>query len=243
MEVVILAAGISSRLRPLTNSLPKSLLKVNGKEIISHIIENALQVQPERFIIVTGYLEDKLKNYLKNKYPEINFTFITNKLFETTNNEYSLYLALREVKKDFVLLDSDIIFHPAILNQIIDNKESISLAVKRHKLGEEEMKIVADNNGNIKLIGKNLSPEECYGESIGIEYFPEKSINILKEIVDDRIENRKILNDYYESSFQEMINRNIPFKLVDIGELYAIEIDFIEDLKRAEEILKNEKIY
>ncbi len=239
MDGLILAAGMATRLRPLTQNMPKCLLKLNNKPILQYIIENLFDNNIEKIIIVTGFLEDKIKGFIKKNYDLNNFVFITNKDYADTNNAYSLLLARNKIEKDFVLLDSDIIFDKKIISLITKEIKGTMLAIKRHNLAEEEIKVVMDKEGEIKEIGKEVPVEKAFGESIGIEYFPQEYITPLFNTLEKRIIKEKRYSEFYEASFQEMIKQGHKFYGVDIGQLEAIEIDFKEDLKKAEQIVKN----
>ena len=78
MKAIILAAGIASRLRPLTDNTPKCLLKVGDKTILEHTLENLIANNITDIIIVTGYLENLVKSFVKEKFPQLNVTFIYN---------------------------------------------------------------------------------------------------------------------------------------------------------------------
>lgn len=239
MDGLILAAGMATRLRPLTNNKPKALLELNNKPIINYIIDNLLYFNIDKIIIVTGYKGEMLREHLKKNYPDIRFVFVENKEYETTNNSYSLLLAENYITDEFLLLDSDIIFERNIIKLLVSNSNGgVKLAVKKHKLADEEIKVIMKSDNQIIKIGKELDPKISYGESIGIEYFPSDTINVLFKTLRQRILIEKKYNEFYEASFQQMINNGIKFWGIDVGKLEAVEIDYMEDLKKAEKIIK-----
>ena len=121
MHAVILVAGTATRLRPLTDSTPKCLLRVKGRAILGMMIENLRLSGIEHFVLVTGYLEDQIHRFIKENYPAVKVTFISNELFASTNNIYSLWLAKDRVKsKDFLLLDGDIVFDRGIIDLLLN---------------------------------------------------------------------------------------------------------------------------
>ena len=97
---VILAAGIGSRLYPITEVMPKSLVRVNGREIVDYQIQGYIKagIKEEDISIVTGYRSPQFKDYLQTNYPKVNV--IENKDYLTTNNMYSLYMALNFIKEN-----------------------------------------------------------------------------------------------------------------------------------------------
>jgi choline kinase len=111
MKGVILAAGIASRLRPLTDSMPKCLLSIGGETILGRTLNNLSASGIEDVVIVTGYLSTQIRRFVTKKFPELHVMFIQNDVYATTNNMYSLWLAKEEIiREDMILLDIYIIF-------------------------------------------------------------------------------------------------------------------------------------
>ena len=102
-----------------------------------------------------------------------------------------------------------------------------------HQLGEEEIKVIVDSTNKILHIGKELIPEKSYGESIGIERFSHDFFKKLGKVLDRKIIEEKNVNEFYEASFQELINSGNGFFAVDVSEYKSMEIDIPDDLIRA----------
>ena len=102
-RAIIMAAGYGTRLRPITLSTPKPLIKVNGIRMIESVIEALLKNDIREIYVVTGYLAEKF-DFLEEKYPEV--TLIYNPYFSKYNNISSLYVA-RDHLKDVIILDGD----------------------------------------------------------------------------------------------------------------------------------------
>lgn len=237
MKAVILAAGVASRLRPLTNDTPKCLLKVGPKSILEHTIENLTANKISEIIIVTGYLEKQIRDFINMRFPELNITFCYNEFYGSTNNIYSLWLAGKALNGDgMLLMDSDIIFDKQIIAKLCNSVYKSCLALKRHVVSDEEIKVRADNNGRVLEISKEVKPSESTGESIGIEIFDRELIPELFRVIDHKINVEKNVNQFYEAAFQELINSNHEIYIVDITEYFCIEIDTAEDLKIAGEL-------
>ena len=170
MKAVILAAGIASRLRPLTDTTPKCLLKVGERCLLQRAFDALLQNGFREFVIVTGYRQQQIVNFLEAHYPALEVTFIYNEKYASTNNIYSLWLTRPYVdKEDILLLDSDILFDPQIVAKLLGYGQADALALNHHTLGEEEIKVIADNDGKVLEISKTCSISRAIGESIGIQ--------------------------------------------------------------------------
>jgi len=237
MQGVILAAGTATRLKPLTDNCPKCLLPIGKTNILHRTITNLLWNKIDDIIIVTGFLNHKIEEYVKNNFPSLNVTFIHNKDYENNNNCFSLWLARNHIKNNFLLLDSDILFQKEIIKRIIDANHECCLAVNCHECGEEEIKVVVDGNYRIKEISKIVEPKIALGESIGIEFFSGKGMKDMLEILNKRVNHEGKINEWYEASFQEWIDNGGTLHAVDVSDYLAMECDFAEDLKLAEETI------
>lgn len=230
MKAVILAAGSATRLRPLTDDMPKALLPVNEKCIIQYAIDSLESHGVIDFIVVTGYRHEKIESFLYNHYPKLNFSFIRNEQYEKTNNIYSLWLALSYSEpEDIILLDSDIVFEDKLIGRILDFPYKNVVAVVKHPLGDEEMKVQIGRNGLISEISKTAKAESAIGESIGIEKFSKKYVDSLRSELDKMIHTEGLCNEFYELAFTRLAQNGKYLNYIDISNYFAMEIDTIED--------------
>jgi choline kinase len=194
-KCVILAAGASTRLRPLTDSKPKCLLEVGGKTLIERTIENILDAGIKEIAIVIGYRGEMIREFIKQCFPHIHIRFILNPNFFNTNNAYSLLLARKflenkegDVRSELLLLDSDILFSSKLLPFIFSSNLQDCVAVRvSGEHCEEEIRVKTDIYLNIVLIGKETPLNETYGESIGIEMFSAKTTAQLFTILEQHV--------------------------------------------------------
>jgi choline kinase len=241
MKTVILAAGAGSRLKPLTDHVPKCLLKVGVKCILEMTIENLLATNNSEIIIVTGYLENKIREFIRERFPHLQITYIYNELYASTNNIYSLWLAKDEVLgHDMMMLDSDIVFDERIISKLQNSGYKNCLALKRHEVHDEEIKVKTDAHGCVIEIGKEVNMSQAAGESIGIEIFGIEALVELYFILDRKVVTEKKVNQFYEAAFQELSDNNLF--IVDTTEYFCMEIDTEEDLKIAEGLSLNQFI-
>lgn len=243
MQAVILAAGVSRRLRPLTDYIPKCLLDVSGRNLLQRTLDNLAINKITDILIVTGYRENMIKEYVEKSVSGLNVTFITNPDYQHNNNSYSLWLSRNFVKEDFILLDSDILFDERIITKLIQSQYHNCLAVNADgELDKEQMKVVVDKDFRILQIGKEIEVDKSYGESIGIEKFSFDFSRMLFEILDRKITKENKVNEFYETTFQEIVDRHDPqysIYCVDISEYQCIEIDTIEDYNKANQLTIN----
>lgn len=237
---VILAAGMAKRLRPLTDKKPKCLLEVGGMTLLERTVKAMQQAGITEFVVVTGYKAEMIRAFL-NAYTEqetgIHFTFLHNADYEHNNNIYSLWMAGEVVKgKEFLLMDSDILCDPAAVVRIANEGES-ALAVNRHELGEEEMKVVVDGEQHITAISKTCKPENAMGESVGIEKITAAYSAALYRELDMMILKEGLIDIFYERAFERLIPQGHTFKVVDTTNYFSYELDTPEDLAHAQEAM------
>jgi len=226
---VILAAGMAKRLRPLTDTMPKCLLKVGGRTLLERTVEAMRQAGISEFVVVTGYRGDMIHDFLTAYDKLLSFTFLHNADYEHNNNIYSLWMAGEVVRgKDFLLMDSDIFCDPAAVVRIAQEPES-ALAVNRHECGEEEMKVVVDGDMRITEISKTCRPEDAMGESVGIEKIAADYSEALYKELDQMIIEEKLIDIFYERAFERLIPQGYTFRVVDTSSYYSYEIDTPED--------------
>ena len=242
---VILAAGMAKRLRPLTDTKPKCLLKVGERTLLERTVVAMAAADISEFVVVTGYRADQIRDFLDNLVkPEFlgkpRFTYLHNADYEHNNNIYSLWMAGQVVRgKEFLLMDSDILCDPAAVLRIAQEPEA-ALAVNRHELGEEEMKVVVDDQMHITEISKTCRPEDAMGESVGIEKITAAYSEALYRELDQMILNEGLIDIFYERAFERLIPQGHTFRVVDTTNYFSYELDTPEDFQRAQELMPAE---
>ena len=221
MKAVILAAGCATRLRPYSEDTPKTLLQVGGVPILRRTITSLLRCGFDQFVIGTGYLEHMVRESVASWFPQLDVTFVSNPDFRSTNNAYSLLLTRPHVESDgFILLDGDVVFDVSVIEELVER-------------GPEEVKVTADPLDRVLAIGKHVPVRSAMGESVGIEWFSAASSKKLFGALHQRVRESGLINEYYEASFQQILDEGTTLYGVDIGTMYATEIDTIEDLLAA----------
>ena len=224
-----MAAGMAKRLRPLTDTMPKCLLKVGGRTLLERTVEAMHQAGITEFVVVTGYRGDMIRDFLMAHFQQFSFHFLHNADYEHNNNIYSLWMAGEVVRgKDFLLMDSDILCDPAAVVRIAD-ENTAALAVNRHECGEEEMKVVVDSDMRITEISKTCRPDDAMGESVGIEKITADYSEALYLELDQMILEEKLIDIFYERAFERLIPQGHTFRVVDTSSYFSYEIDTPED--------------
>jgi len=230
---VILAAGMAKRLRPLTDSKPKCLLEVAGKTLLQRTVDAMLRAGARELLVVTGYRAGMIRDFLAIHYPELQIEFLDNIDYEHNNNIFSLWMAMQELHgQEVLLMDSDILCDPEAVSRVA-RQEATALAMQRHELGEEEMKIVVDADGCITEISKTCKVEDAIGESVGIEKMTPDYSEALYQELRRMIEDEGLIDIFYERAFERLIPQGHTFKVVDTTDLFSYELDTPEDFEKA----------
>ena len=237
---VILAAGMAKRLRPLTDTKPKCLLKVGDRTLLERTIDAMAATGITELVVVTGYRGEMIREWINTHRQTLKWTFIDNADYEHNNNIYSLWLAGQVVRgQEFLLMDSDILCDPKAVAEVARQQEP-ALALNRHELGEEEMKIVVDQDNRITEISKTCRVEDAVGESVGIETMTAAYSEALYRELDQMIEKEGLIDIFYERAFERLIPQGHTFKVVDTTRFFSYELDTPEDFERATALLQEE---
>ena len=234
---VVLAAGMAKRLRPLTDTKPKCLLEVGGKTLLQRIVDAMADTGITEFVVVTGYRAEQIRDFLTQRYPDFTIHFLHNADYEHNNNIYSLWMSGQVARgQEFLLMDSDILCDPETV-AVVARQETSALAVNRHELGEEEMKVVVDADMHITEISKTCRPENALGESVGIEKMLADYSEALFRELDQMIVHEGLIDIFYERAFERLIPKGYTFKVIDTTRFFSYELDTPEDFEQASRLL------
>ena len=170
---LVLAAGPGSRLSPLTDALPKTLLPVDGERPILDItLANLKHVGLAEVVVVTGFAADAVRGQVPalERRHGLRLELIYNDKAEVWNNAYSLWCAREAFAEGVLLVNGDTV-HPAVVEErmLAARGPEVLLALDREKtLGEEEMKVLLSSDGRLERIDKQLDPPSAHGEYIGV---------------------------------------------------------------------------
>lgn len=241
MRAVIIAGGLSKRLRPRTENIPKTLLKLDEKIILEHILDSARAGGIKHFELLTGHGHDYVEGFMrlyKEHYPEITFDITYIDRYADTGNIIALEAGHHLFDDDIVIINSDTIFHSDIIKKLLsDTAENAMIVDDVKELGEEEMKVLVDDDHIIYKIHKSLDPQESHGEYVGVMKFGKNVQSAMKESVSTLMAEDDSL--YYEDAIQKMIDDNgIIITSVSTEGLPVMEIDTEEDLDEAKGLIK-----
>ena len=232
MKVVLLNSGIGKRLAPLTNNIPKCLIKINGNEtILDHQLKSILNCGLKEFIITTGPFEATIINHMEQNYPSIKIQYVNNPVYNKTNYIYSLHLAKDIINDDILYSHGDLIYSENLVKLLLESKDKDCVLVNKSiPPPEKDFKSIIFND-RVNKIGVNLKGNNTaflaplYKLSKGF-------ISRWLQEIENFIDNNRV-NCYAEDALNEILDTLI-LKPCYYDE-FCVEIDDHEDL----EVVKN----
>lgn len=175
MQAIILAAGMGRRLGELTDDNTKCMLEVNGTRLIHRTLDNLTEVGIKRVVLVVGYKAENVKRLIGDRYKDIDIVYVENKIYDKTNNIYSLFLA-REylLEEDSLLLESDLIFESSVLRKIVENRYPNIALVDKYESWMDGTVVTLDEENKIEEF---LTKDKFRYSDINRYY---KTVNIYK---------------------------------------------------------------
>ena len=178
MQALMLAAGMGRRLGKFTNNNTKCMVEVAGEKLIDRAIDAIKMAGIKKFILAIGYEGANLQNYVLDKYSDcgIEFVFIDNKDYATSNNIYSFYIAKEYLEQDdTVMLESDLIYDKSIIKKVVESKDKDIAVVAKYESWMDGTVVTCDEERNIvEFIEKtdmDLNLSEKYYKTVNIYKF------------------------------------------------------------------------
>lgn len=229
---VIVAAGLSSRLYPLTATTPKCLLPLGNEKILQRNLRLLKNAGIEKIFIITGYLKQMIEDVVDSQ-----AITVFNPFYKYCNNMGSLFFAKNLVKDEpFLYLHGDVVFSENLLQKFlkeVNTNHFMDLAVDFKETDEEAMKVEIDDHFYLIRSSKEISSEKSKGEWIGIAAVHQPA-KLFKQI--EIVLAEEHMNVYDTYAFSELVQKGEKIKCVSIHSEPWVEIDFIEDYEKAKEL-------
>ena len=247
MQAIILAAGMGKRLGEYTKNNTKCMVPVNGTPLIDRVLLQLSELALDRVIVVVGYKGQELMRYLGTERDGLKIEYITNPVYDKTNNIYSLALAKeRLMEDDTLLIESDLIFDDGMIRLLVDNPYPNLALVAKYESWMDGTMVRIDEDNNII----NFVPKAAFRYSDVGQYY--KTVNIYK-FSKDFSKNKYVPfldaytkavgnNEYYENVLRVITFLNShDLKALPITNEKWYEIDDKQDLDIAEALFADEK--
>ena len=247
MQAIILAAGMGKRLGEYTKNNTKCMVPVNGVPLIGRVLQQLSGLNLSRVVIVVGYEGQKLIDYIGNEYNGLKIEYIFNKIYDKTNNIYSLALAKDKMQEDdTLLLESDLIFDDRLFSLVVDNPYPNLALVAKYEAWMDGTMVQIDDESNIV----NFVPKEAFRHEQSDSYY--KTVNIYK-LSKEFSANRYVPfleaymkavgnNEYYENVLRILSFLDCKdLKALPITDEKWYEIDDKQDLDIAEALFADDE--
>ncbi|USZ67818.1 HAD-IIA family hydrolase [Halorussus salilacus] len=239
MKGVVLAAGIGSRLRPLTLHEPKSCISVDGRPVLEHQLHAYADAGVTDVTVVAGYLADRTRALCESvtaERPDLDVTVVESDVYANTDNMYSLYLAREAVSgEQFVLSNGDVVFEPELLADLLDSDADSAVACDRGNYSEESMKVTADDRGLVSHISKDVPENVAHGVSTDVYRFSAEFSEMLFDEITRTVEREGDYGDWTEAAIDRLVrSREHDVEPADVSGREWVEIDDFDDLRAAD---------
>ena len=223
----------------MTSFLPKCLVHVHGKPILEHQLEALNNVEIGECVVVIGYRAEQIRRCFGERFKGVSLSFVENTRYAETNNIYSLWLASEELKDDILLLESDLLFENALMEDLVACRDADVAVVDQYQNGMDGTVILAqDGFAEAMVLKVDQGRDFDYRlalKTINIYKFRRDTLSdvVIPEL--DSYVNGNRTDEYYEAVLASLIERG----LLDLSVLHTesrkwAEIDTVEDFHRAE---------
>ena len=234
----MLAAGMGKRLGKFTGNNTKCMLEVAGKKLVDRAIEAVAKAGIDKFIFVIGYKGDNLRDYILDKYKDspMEFVFIDNKDYATSNNIYSFYMAKEYLEQDdTIMMESDLIFDSSLIQKLVQSPERDMAVVAKYESWMDGTVVTCDGDDNItqfiEKVDMDLSLTEQYYKTVNVYKFsPQFVTNIYFPFLEAYMKAYG-LNSYYETALKVVSHLSkATLKAFYMDDMPWYEIDDAQDL-------------
>jgi choline kinase len=241
MRAIVLSAGQGKRLLPLTAEIPKCLLPVDGNQsVLDRQLETLAECGISRVSVVSGFGLERVERHLaRSPVGGLAVDVIHNPFFAVSDNLATCWVARESMGEDFVLLNGDTLFEPAVLRRLLGSRpRPITVAIDRKEhYDDDDMKVSVDDDGRLLAIGKTLKPEIVQGESIGMLCFRGTGPRRFRAALESAMRAPEALRAWYLSVVNGLAQEG-SVETASVRGLWWREIDSREDLEETRDSLR-----
>lgn len=238
LRALILSAGRGSRLLPLTERIPKTLLPIGGRAILGWQLDALAAAGVRRATVVVGFGAQEVSDYLfEHRAPEIEVSTIFNPFFASSDNLISCWAAREEMRGNFLLVNGDTLFEPAVIERLVASARApITVAVRRKPAYDADDMRVECVDSVLRHIGKDHPLEKTAAESIGVMYFRGTGPRLFREALERAVANPEAKRWWYPAVIDELA-RSRRVRVAHVDGLATAEVDVPADIPAAELVL------
>lgn len=246
MKALILAAGFGKRLRPITDSIPKSMVEVNGTPLLVNALNNLVEIGITEIGIVVGHMADYIRENIGTEWKGVPVSYFENSRYLETNNVVSLYQATEFCDDDMLMLECDIYYHKEMLEMLKKGEGECSVLVSPFNPETMDGTVVEIHGDEVKGLILGKWQEEGFDytntrKTVNMyrftkDFVEKKYMPLIKWYVENMGE-----NSYYEKVLGSLIYyKESDIRIVEVPEEMWCEVDDAEDLARAKARFEHE---
>ena len=238
MKALILAAGFGKRLQPITNSIPKSMVEVNGTPLLVNALNNLTAIGIRDIGIVVGHMADYIKGHIGYRFNGASITYYENPQYLETNNIVSLYKAIDICDEEMLMLECDIYYHKEMLEKLMKGQGECSILVSPFNPATMDGTVIRVNMDRAEelILGKWQDANFDYSDmrkTVNMYRFTKEFAKRYLRLIKWYVENMG-KNSYYEKVLGSLMYlRECDIRVVEVPEEMWCEIDDADDLARA----------
>jgi choline kinase len=233
VRAIILAAGVGHRLAPLTDRRPKCLLPVGGRSLLERMLAALRAAGVAEAVVVVGHCQEQIRR-LGARVGGLPIRYVENADYRRDSIR-SLWAARDLLDADTLLMDADVLFPQALLRRLVECPAASALLIDPGFTDTGEEVKVFVRGGRVLALGKKvepLPPHDLVGEGVGFLKCAAAHASLLRACMAEVLEDETRYHEYEDAI--DLLVRRVPVGWADVGGLPWTEIDFVEDLRRAE---------
>ena len=232
MKSIILAAGLASRLRPLTEARPKCLLELHGRAIMDYQLATLSAVGVTDVTVITGHMGDKIRDAMGSR-----VNYATYEDYEKTNNLYTMHACADLLDDECIVMFSDVLIPEAAMRKLVETPDDFALLVDTSRVLAGTMRIQVDDNG-ITDLGGHIPVDYGIGNFVGIAKYSKAGAAMLRDEIARMVAEGGHEQVYYVQALPRLARTGTAVRPVEIGTPW-LEVDDASEYAAA----KNETFY
>jgi choline kinase len=235
MRVIIPAAGVGTRLQPITNQLPKCMVDIRGKPLIYYLLRPLRRLTVSEVVIVVGHKKELIQQYVESEHGFPPVKFVDNNQYDRTNSIVSIALTRELWDEPFCIIDSDLLVRPKLIELLFAYEDSFLIIDATKPYEQIDMKVRIED-GRFITMDKTLPKDAAQGEFFGLSRWMPGESRVFAQVIDEFIK-RGETGVWYEWAIREVANR-IDLRVHTCGPDLWYEIDNERDYGIAQDLMQ-----
>ena len=233
MKAVILAAGVGKRLGAATGNRPKCLIEIGGRPLLARYLDALLEVGIKSAVLVVGHRQELIRSAVGDAYRGLAVRYLVNDQYQR-GSLYSLWLARAAFDDDLLIMDADVLCPASFVKRLVNSPHPNAILIDETVRQDSEERMAVIRGGRVAALTKTIPPQppDLLGEGVGFLKVTRRDSEAMVAAMEPFV-TRGELDREYEDTWEAFF-RTVPVGYEKVGGQPWIEIDFPEDIARAE---------